>query len=159
MADERNDERIAPVSLPAGQFELGELQKGLEKAVSVQDREKHPERITQAIVDTIKNPELLIQNDLPAVPAGASLVMGKEVNGVERDYVAFDGVEAESGEDASKMRYEERADEVVATAEAPGAPVVTDDTTTTLAGQAAERIAEETDASSSKAGGKATTTK
>jgi hypothetical protein len=145
---ERNDERIAPVALPAGQFELGDLQKALDTAVSVKDREKHSERIIKAIADTIKNPELLVAGDLPALPMGAELVEQDVtyVDGedpVTRHVPAFTKVKAESGEEAASMRY----------AEPTAVEAAEEDVPATLADQAAERIADETNTSSSKAGG------
>lgn len=149
MAD-RNDERIAPVALPAGQFELTELQKSLESAVSVKDREKHPERIGEAIAKTIKNPELLVAADLPALPEGAELVKtpivyaeGQEP--VERHVPTFTGVEAKDGAEAATMRYPSRGVAGTDEQEEPAA---------TLAEHASERLALEEDSSSSRAGAK-----
>jgi hypothetical protein len=140
MADERTNERIAPVALPAGQFELTKLHAALETATSGKDREQHPERIAKAIVDTIHNPELLAALNAPAVPTGAELVdqgvvYAEGSDPVTRPVVAFTQVKAKNGTEASHMRYE-------------------DDAPLTLSEQAAERVADETDTASSKAGAK-----
>lgn len=155
MADA--EDRIPPIALPAGSFELSELQEALDKAVSVQDREKHPERINKAIAETIKNPELLAAADAPAIPAGASLtkqpiVYAEGQKPIERDAIAFDPVKAKDGTDASNMRYDQRGEKTVATDAPAGIMPETKDVPETLAEQAAARVEEETDTASSRAG-------
>lgn len=117
MADERTNEEkgIPAVSLPAGQFELKDLEKALDSAVGVKDRDQHPERINKAIVDTIQNPELLANLDRPSVPTGASLretelVYVEGTEPVKAESVVFDPVDAKDGEEASKMRYDPRGE-------------------------------------------------
>lgn len=159
MADE---DRIAPVALPAGSFEVLELRDELDKAVGVKGREKHPERINAAIAKCIKQPETLANLDTPAVPLGAKLVdqpivyvEGQEP--VTRDAIAFDAVEAKDGTEASGMRYEHRrgnVDEVVATDKPPGQPVELEDEPATLSEQAAEHVEESETGDSSSSGAK-----
>ncbi len=105
MADE--EVRIAPVALPAGSFELRELEAALEHAVSDTNREKHPERIAKAIRETMVIPEILDNATLPAVPDGASVVEQKIVppEGGEpekRTYAAFDPVKEDDAPKGEK---------------------------------------------------------
>jgi hypothetical protein len=123
-------DRIAPIALPAGSFELGELQKALETAVGGKDVEQHPERINKAIVSTIAQPEILANADKPAIPFGAEEVDREQVyregdEPVKTKALAFKPVKAEDGEAASKMSYvrDAKSDKIVGTDE-PIAPVV-----------------------------------
>ncbi len=146
---------IAPVALPAGQFEVRELQKALDSAVSVKDVEQHPERCTKEIVKSIKNPALLARLTDTPVPLGAELidqeivyVEGQEP--VKSKGIAFTPVDAESGEDAAKMRYYDRreGDETEVTTEPPS-PAPSDEAQPTAAALATERLEEEGSSSGS----------
>lgn len=129
--------RIPPVSLPAGSFELSELDKAISAAVSVEDHEKHPERIQKAIATTIAMPEILANLDRPAVPAGADYVERRtkteKGDTVVTHELAFKPAKgAETGTEAAEMVYEPTtgkavdADEVVTTTDAADTPTLID---------------------------------
>lgn len=146
MADEQTEDRTTKVSLPSGSFELRDLGKALGKAIDVKDREQWPERINDAIVQTIVNPEVLANYAAPSVPTGASLVE-QEIdygngNVQTREVVTFDGVDAESGEDAAKMKYaESRAgDETLVVDEGDPVLPLTDEAPPSLATAAAAAV-------------------
>lgn len=122
-------DQIAPIALPAGSFEARDLQKALDGAVSVKDAEKRPERINQAIVNTILQPEILANADLPAIPFGAEEVDRKIVyregdDPVDGKAVAFTPVKADDGEAASKMSYvlDEKKDVAVGSSDPVASP-------------------------------------
>lgn len=107
------EDRIAPIPLPAGSFELETLRKNLDSAVSVKNREQHPERIAKAIVasadETTK--KVLAGGDRQAVPIGAKIIETETVYAegeepVKGETVVFTGVDAKSGEEAATMKYE-----------------------------------------------------
>lgn len=153
MADERNEDRIAPVALPAGSFDIQKLQKELDKAVSVENREQHPERINKAIAKTIEIPEILANVGKPPIPDGAVMTEQEMVyregdEPVKRKVPAFKGVEAESGQEASRMRYDQRTGD--ATDEPVGVPVVDEDAPLTLTDAAADVAEPDTGKASTK---------
>lgn len=110
-----DEKRIAPIPLPAGSFDLQELQEKLDHAVSVKDVEQHPERINKAIAECIATPELLTRADEQAVPFGATEVEDEIVyveggEPVKRKTYAFDAADAKSGEEAARMAYDPLAE-------------------------------------------------
>lgn len=126
MADGEQKTGYDPISLPANSFELSDLRKGLDAAIGVQDREKHPERIHETIMSTAQLPEVLEAATRPAVPAGATateIEIRERADAEPRKVQAytFDAAEgAASGGEAAAMETDGRA-AAIAGADAPTA--------------------------------------
>lgn len=110
------ERRIAPIPLPAASFELRDLLKGLDQAVSVKNVEEHPERIAKAIVEAASEDSKLVLANLnrQAVPVGAKMVEVETVyvegeEPIVGETPVFEPADAETGEEASKMKYNAKA--------------------------------------------------
>ncbi|MES2903266.1 MAG: hypothetical protein V4696_03690 [Pseudomonadota bacterium] len=139
------DKRIAPIALPANSFDLQELEKKLGAAVSVKDHEQHPERVAKAIADCAENKEVLANASRPVIPPGAveverEIVYAEGQEPVKGKALAFQGVDAESGTEASKMRYADRDGDMVGTTELVDAAEVTGTADVTIESAAREAI-------------------
>ena len=134
MADEK---RIAPIPLPAGSFDVLELRKNLDAAVSVKNVETHPERINEAIVKSASETtqKVLANATKPAIPEHARVVERKDGDETVEGVSFKPAKDAETGADAAAMEYERSDTNVEETAEV--------EQPTPIAEIAAEKVEEE----------------
>lgn len=98
---ERTDKeaaRAAPVSLPAGSYDLETLDKGLKDAAKATNDDKRDELVDKVLADANETPRP--ENSLGVGPGYKRVDVKDEIVGVTESRVVFDPAKREEAEDA-----------------------------------------------------------